>query len=469
VGMTFLMCAVAIQWYVLCGPFFEMWITNHGTFHAIGVNMNIIVRADFCAGAVMITYGVVLGKVSPFQLLCITLVEVVMYAINESFGLLLHVADIGGSMTIHLFGAVFGLTLSRMLLNEKCAYQNESNASGYHSDIFSMIGTVFLWLYWPTFNSFLAVRQDLQGRAVVNTVLALTGSCMCAFLVSNILRKGKKFCMVDAQNATLAGGVMMGSCADMHINGGTAIFLGGLAGTVSVIGFTKISPYLERYGIHDTCGVNNLHCMPSFLGAIVAMIAADQAKVEFYGTYYAINQQFPLRCTDSSLENLMQCAEGLTARQQAVRQLAFTAISIAMGVAGGVIAGFAAQQRGLDNDFGGPQDMFVDDNYWLIPETETPYFFDARGEVKHEEDDDDIALPVREEGDELKLHRQKISFLESLIKKLKMKKLREEQQAQQYPYPYQLLPPQQVARSDIDSDINELKQKLQQVAIKLGA
>jgi len=275
---------------------------------------------------------------------------------------------------------------------------------------------------------------------------------------------------VDVQNATLAGGVMMGSCADMHINPGTAMFLGAVAGTVSVIGFTKISPWLERYGIHDTCGVNNLHCMPSFMGAIIAMIAADQAKVEFYGTYYAIHKQFPMRCTDSSLTDLMKCDEGLSARQQAVRQLAFTAVTIAMGVVGGIVAGFVAQTRGLDNDFGGPQDMFVDDNYWLTPEKETPYNFDARGEVTHDESDDVLPPTVREEGEELKIHRQKISFLEGLIKKLKMKKLRDEQQAQQNPYAYYQPVQQQAAGpSDLDNDINSLKQMLQKVAVKLAA
>jgi len=87
VGMTFLMCALTVQWYMLCGPFFEMWITDHSGFHHVRANMNVLVRADFCAGAVMITYGVILGKISPFQLLCITLVEVPMYAFNESIGL----------------------------------------------------------------------------------------------------------------------------------------------------------------------------------------------------------------------------------------------------------------------------------------------------------------------------------------------------------------------------------------------
>lgn len=49
----------------------------------------------------------------------------------------------------------------------------------------------------------------------MNTVLALSGSCVAAFLCSYLFRTGKRFAMVDIQNATLAGGVAVGATADM--------------------------------------------------------------------------------------------------------------------------------------------------------------------------------------------------------------------------------------------------------------
>jgi len=56
-----------------------------------------------------------------------------------------------------------------------------------------------------------------QERALVNTVFSLSGSCISAFIMSSILRPHNKFSMVDIQNATLAGGVAVGSTADMMI------------------------------------------------------------------------------------------------------------------------------------------------------------------------------------------------------------------------------------------------------------
>jgi ammonium transporter Rh len=44
---------------------------------------------------------------------------------------------------------------------------------------------------------------------------------------------------------------------------------------VSTYGYHNIQPYLEeKFGLHDTCGVHNLHAMPSVLGALASVIVA---------------------------------------------------------------------------------------------------------------------------------------------------------------------------------------------------
>lgn len=107
------------------------------------------------------------------------------------------------------------------------------------SDITSFIGTIFLFMYWPSFNGALALSgSPRQTRAFINTVLSISGSCVAAFIVSVLFRtkEGKLF-MVDIQNATLAGGVAMGTCADMRIYPAIAIAIGLISGTVSTFGF----------------------------------------------------------------------------------------------------------------------------------------------------------------------------------------------------------------------------------------
>ena len=60
-----------------------------------------------------------------------------------------------------------------------------NNGSSYHSDMFSMVGTLFLWCFWPSFVSVLA-EGKAQDRCVVHTVLALSASCLSACVVSAV-------------------------------------------------------------------------------------------------------------------------------------------------------------------------------------------------------------------------------------------------------------------------------------------
>ena len=61
-------------------------------------------------------------------------------------------------------------------------------------------------LHRPSFVAGAAVADsDQQQRAIVNTILSLSASTLCAFWMSSYLSKNKRFRPVDIQNATLAG------------------------------------------------------------------------------------------------------------------------------------------------------------------------------------------------------------------------------------------------------------------------
>lgn len=58
---------------------------------------------------------------------------------------------------------------------------------------------------------------------------------------------------VDIQNATLAGGVAIGTAADLPIGPGVALSVGCFGGALTTFGYVYIQPFLERaMGIHDT-------------------------------------------------------------------------------------------------------------------------------------------------------------------------------------------------------------------------
>ena len=205
----------------------------------IHVNLAAMIEAEFSTGAILISFGAVLGVASPVQLLVMIILEIVFYKLNAWILLRkLQISDIGGSLVIHAFGAYFGLAVARCLF-KKGHVDNPAEGGEYHSDIFSLIGTVFLWMFWPSFNSAPGAGAD-RYFAIVNTYLALCGACMMTYATSIWATPGRKITMEHVQNATLAGGVAMGTAASMPVQPWGAVLIGAVAGVLSVVGYSFI-------------------------------------------------------------------------------------------------------------------------------------------------------------------------------------------------------------------------------------
>ena len=128
--------------------------------------------------AVLISTCVVLGTLSPLQYLVLAFVEMIFYAFNEWISLkVLRVVDVGGSIYLHAFSAVFGLAVSFVVNRRKECVEGigKLKFGSQLNELLAMIGTLFLFIYWPSFNSVFA-PADLQNRAVINTALSLIGS-----------------------------------------------------------------------------------------------------------------------------------------------------------------------------------------------------------------------------------------------------------------------------------------------------
>ncbi|NXL12331.1 RHAG protein, partial [Mesembrinibis cayennensis] len=265
VGITMLIAAFGLQWGILMQGF---WHMAGGKIH---VNIQSMINADFSTATALISFGAVLGKTSPVQMLILTILEITIFACNEHLVTeVLQATDVGASMTIHAFGAYFGLAVTLVLYRPGLKNKHENDESTYHSDIFAMIGTLFLWLFWPSFNSAIAPEKI---KAIVNTYSSLAACTVVTFALSSLVDQRGKFSMVLIQNATLAGGVAVGTCADLSIAPFAAMCIGSIAGIISVLGFHFLTPLLaSKLNIQDTCGVHNLHGLPGILGGIAGII-----------------------------------------------------------------------------------------------------------------------------------------------------------------------------------------------------
>jgi ammonium transporter Rh len=177
-----------------------------------------------------------------------------------------------GTLTIHMFGAYFGLSISRMLGPPKNASVHNATPNAV-SDIMSLIGTTLLWVYWPSFVGATETAVDSnENYCVIHTVLALLGSTVATFYTSHKLKHGL-LDPVHIANSTLAGGVAVGASARLNMTPAGALLLGMIVGCVSVYGYVHVTPYLEeKCVLYDTCGVHNLHGMPSIVGGLASII-----------------------------------------------------------------------------------------------------------------------------------------------------------------------------------------------------
>ncbi|KAG7385776.1 hypothetical protein PHYBOEH_008902 [Phytophthora boehmeriae] len=350
VSINFVVAVMSLQWGIIAVTMVRQIGDNEYSTKIIDVTT--LINGDFAAGAVLITFGAVLGKITPTQLLWMTFFELIFYAINEYILIeTLHVADPGGSMVIHAFGAFFGLAVS-IMLGVPSEEEQVHNISQYNSDMFAMIGTLFLWMYWPSFNSAMVATADFQQeRAVVNTVLSISASCASAFAATKVVSHTKKFDMVHVQNATLAGGVAMGTSCGFAFNPAIAITIGLIAGIVSVLGYRYVTPFLEeKIGLSDTCGILNLHGMPSIIGGVAGAIITASVSDSNYG---------------SSLTEVYAARDWRGSGEQAWYQLLALVIAVAMGTVSGFIVGFYLKSPVI---FRQQKLKYEDEEWFHVPE-----------------------------------------------------------------------------------------------------
>ena len=67
---------------------------------------------------------------------------------------------------------------------------------------------------------------------------------MMCYATSIWATPGRKITMEHVQNATLAGGVAMGTAASMPVQPFGALLIGGCAGILSVVGYSFIKVFL---------------------------------------------------------------------------------------------------------------------------------------------------------------------------------------------------------------------------------
>lgn len=227
----------------------------------------LMIRAVICSITIVIGIGVFLGLCKMWQYLLVGVLFAPAYALleyflaNDFFGLI--ATDPGGSMLVHMCAAYFGIGVA-IVLHEKRSF-DEPMHSSTHSVTFVWLGSVILFILWPSFVTALANPADTTW-GMITCYMAGIGSVISAYLVSMIV--DKKVNPLVYAYALLAGMVAIGSPL-LSVGPWGALFIGLAAGALSVLCFTYMQPWLcKKMGTVDMMGVHNLHGMAGWLGAL---------------------------------------------------------------------------------------------------------------------------------------------------------------------------------------------------------
>ncbi|XP_034814409.1 RH-like protein IC isoform X4 [Pan paniscus] len=247
VAFNLFMLALGVQWAILLDGFLSQFPPGKVVITLFSIRL-----ATISALSVLISACVVLGYVNLVQLVVMVLVEVtalgtLRMVISNIFNTDYHM----NLMRIYLFAAYFGLSVSWCLPKPLPEGKEDKDQIATIPSLSAMLGTLFLWTFWPSFNSALLRSPIERKNAVFNTYYALAVSVVTAISGSSLAHPQGKINMVYVHYAVLAGGVAVGTSCHLITSPWLAMVLSLVAGLISIGGAKSLRVCFNRVlGIH---------------------------------------------------------------------------------------------------------------------------------------------------------------------------------------------------------------------------
>jgi ammonium transporter Rh len=340
-------------------------------WHKLGLDFENLVQIEYIASTVLISLGSLIGRLSIIQYLFIAIFETFFSSLNfylcyEKLG----AVDNGGSLYIHMFGAIFGVMI---LLSTFCSKKEKKNiennphlGSDYYSNIIASIGTLFLWLYFPSFNvAYIQRKREnkekvmeiFRYRGIINTYLSMIGSTMAIFVITPIVSNGK-LKMEYILNGSYVGGIIIGGSCTICSSAWSAILIGFIAGCIVVILLWKVKKCFRNLLLEDTFGILHTFGIPGLLGGFLNSIFMGNFTNEIWGKI--------------ELKNFFNFDRNPS--EQGGIQIAAIFITLGISVCSGICVGFIVRTMNCDQNkhYFVDSEFFVEDEIIPFPENKYP-------------------------------------------------------------------------------------------------
>ncbi|MFC4077950.1 ammonium transporter [Salinithrix halophila] len=294
--LSFSICALAF-WAVGYGVTFgegNQWVGFSGWFldmptekGAIPLEISFLFQLSFVAVSLAIAWGgfAERAKLGVYVLFGILYTAVIYPVVGHWIwgGGWLHELgkqDFAGSTVVHLQGGIAAL-VATLLLGPRIGKFNANgtpNVIPGHNQVFTVLGTLIIWLGWFGFNpgSTLTAQDGFFGFVALTTNLAAAAGAVAALVTARLVVGKADIPMM--LNGVLAGLVAI-TAACAFVEPWAAVAVGAIAGSLTV--FTAL--YFERKGIDDPIYAFSVHGIAGIWGTLSTGFFASPRLVELTG------------------------------------------------------------------------------------------------------------------------------------------------------------------------------------------
>jgi ammonium transporter Rh len=327
--------------------------TGGSVLAPLGLQISDFIKGQYGVVAVMISYGALLGKVNPQQMMIIVLVNVTAYCANKFLCVDYRggVDNTGSLYTTHIFGASFGLGCA-MIVSGKRPSENPDNSPRYQSNNYAILGSLFMFVTYPSFNSYWA-PSALRVFVATGTFAALMAGGMFSFIWANLLYPEGPTVM-HLQDGVLAAGVAASTPACMFMDPVGMMMVGAGGTLVATLSFRYIQPKIAD---QDTQGITSLHLLPGLWGALV-MQAVTLAGID--RNWITLTNVGQLRVVMPHYSGGLDGSEMVSSATQAL----VCGFSLFVGGLSGALTGLVAKFTGRIA-LGG---SYSDHVFWIVPD-----------------------------------------------------------------------------------------------------
>lgn len=393
VAVSLFMGVSSVEFGLFCLFLWKNCFKKEVEWSKMKINFESFIYADFNAATVLVTLGAIIGKLSIPQYFITMILETFFGTLNfylceEKLG----AVDIGGSMYIFEFGALFALGMLFVLFRKNEETQQimttPHKGSNYFSNIVVFIGALIIWAFFPSFNTVLLkyhnnystkrntelnnefINDNQIYRGEINTYLSILGSVIGSFVTSPLLHEGK-FNIEQIINAIFSGGVIIASFSHICAHYWAALLIGSLAGAITIIFHHFLKPlFVNKFKFFDSAGVIFVFGVPGILGGFLsAIFVSDKLNCYSHGK---IKSEI---CWPNYINDDKFFESGRKNSKQSGIQVAAIFITLAFALSTGFVSGVVSKFMKCQKNekFFTDSELFDEEESEPLPEYEEKY------------------------------------------------------------------------------------------------